>query len=122
VIYSSILSTGEGFLPELHNWTGRTEKEDVAIVANFTFVARDSETKKAAPVNQLVPETEEEKRLYALGEARNELKKQQRKQGIPDASKEEVDKQRLKDILSEVGGIPTLRGCRNFFIPHVASL
>jgi len=93
----------------LHNWTGRTEKEDVAIVANFTFVARDSKTKKAAPVNQLVPETEEEKRLYALGEARNELKKQQRKQGIPDASKEEVDKQRLKDILYEVGGIHTLR-------------
>lgn len=80
---------------------GRTEKEDVALVANFTFVARDSETKKAAPVNQLVPETEEEKRLYALGEARNELKKQQRKQGIPDASKDEVDKQRLKDILFE---------------------
>jgi len=104
-----MLSAERGFLPGLPTWTGRTEKEDVALVANFTFVARDSETKKAAPVNQLVPETEEEKRLYAQGEARNELKKQQRKQGNPDASKEAVDKQRLKDILSEVGGKSNLK-------------
>ena len=74
------------------------------MVANFTFVARDSETKKAAPVNQLVPETEEEKRLYAQAEARNEHKKWQRLQGNTDTSKEAVDKQRLKAILSEVGG------------------
>lgn len=84
--------------------TGKTEKEDVALVANFTFVARDSETKKAAPVNPLAPETDEEKRLFDRAEKRNELKKQQRKLGIPDASKDAVDKQRLKDILSEVSG------------------
>lgn len=78
------------------------------MVANFTFVARDSATKKAAAVNQLAPETEEEKRLFAEGQARNELKKQQRKQGNTDASKEEVNKQRLKNILSEVRRKPTL--------------
>jgi acyl-coenzyme A thioesterase 9 len=85
---------------------GRAAKENVALVANFTFVARDSDTKKAAPVNPLVPETGEEKRLYEEAEARNELRKWQRKQGNTDASKEAVDKQRLKDILSEVGGKP----------------
>lgn len=101
--------------PRVYDWTGRTEKEDVALVANFTFVARDSETKKAAPVNQLVPETEEEKRLYAQAEARNELKKRQRKQGNGDVSKEAIDMQRLKDILSEVGGIISIRQIVSLF-------
>ncbi|KAH9551137.1 hypothetical protein CY35_10G107600 [Sphagnum magellanicum] len=74
-------------------WVGRSSMEirmevnqpidgedNVALVANFTFVARDSQTQKAAPVNYLVPETEEEKHLYALGEAHAAEKKKQRMQ------------------------------------------
>lgn len=71
------------------------------MVANFTFVARDSETKKSAPVNQLVPETEAEMSLFAEGESRNEHRKQRRQQGSLDASKEAVNQKRLKDILAE---------------------
>ncbi len=52
-------------------------EDNIALVANFTFVARDSQTQKAAPVNYLVPETEEEKHLYALSEARAAEKKKQ---------------------------------------------
>lgn len=54
--------------------------ESVALTANFIFVARDSKTGKAAPVNQLSPETEQEKLLYKEAEARNELRK--RKRGV----------------------------------------
>jgi acyl-coenzyme A thioesterase 9 len=57
-----------------------TGEDNIALVANFTFVARDSQTQKAAPVNYLVPEREEEKHLYALGEARAAEKKKQRMQ------------------------------------------
>ncbi len=60
--------------------TAITGEDNVALVANFTFVARDSQTQKAAPVNYLVPEREEEKHLYALGEARAAEKKKQRMQ------------------------------------------
>lgn len=83
--------------------TEKPEKENIALVANFTFVARDSETKKSAPVNQLVPETEAEMSLFAEGESRNEHRKQRRQQGSLDASKEAVNQKRLKDILAEVG-------------------
>ena len=54
------------------------EKENVALIANFTFVARDWQTQKAAPVNHLVPQTEEEKQLYALGAARDAHRKKLR--------------------------------------------
>ncbi|KAI8850839.1 HotDog domain-containing protein [Chytridium lagenaria] len=37
------------------------------LAAKFTMVARDSETNKAAPVNQLKLESEEERRLFRLG-------------------------------------------------------
>nr|XP_017238926.1 PREDICTED: acyl-coenzyme A thioesterase 9, mitochondrial [Daucus carota subsp. sativus] len=50
----------------------------VALMANFIFVARDSKTGKAAPVNRLSPETKEETLLYEEAEARNELRKQKR--------------------------------------------
>lgn len=75
------------------------------MIANFTFVARDSETKKATPVNPMDPKSEEEKHLYAEGEARDEHQKQHRKkqqQGKIDILKVEKDTQRLKDLLSEV--------------------
>ncbi|KAK7252091.1 hypothetical protein RIF29_35807 [Crotalaria pallida] len=46
-----------------------------ALVANFTFVARDSATGKAVPINQISPETEQEKLLWEDAEKRNKLRK-----------------------------------------------
>lgn len=54
------------------------EKDDVALIANFTFVARDWKTQKAAPVNHLLPQTEEEKQLFAMGNARDAHRKKLR--------------------------------------------
>ncbi|XP_023513828.1 acyl-coenzyme A thioesterase 9, mitochondrial-like [Cucurbita pepo subsp. pepo] len=48
---------------------------DSALTANFIFVARDSKTGKAALVNRLLPETEEEKLLFEGAEARSKLRK-----------------------------------------------
>ncbi|KAI4326343.1 hypothetical protein MLD38_031667 [Melastoma candidum] len=50
----------------------------VALTANFIFVARDSKTGKAAPVNHLLPETDREKSLFVEAEARNKLRKRKR--------------------------------------------
>lgn len=49
--------------------------DSVALIANFIFVARDSKTGKAAPVNRLSPETEQEKLLFEEAEARSKLRK-----------------------------------------------
>jgi hypothetical protein len=49
-------------------------------VANFTFVARDLTTNKAAHINPLAPETDEEKALFAEGEARDAARKRERQQ------------------------------------------
>lgn len=56
--------------------TGTAEDTDsIALTATFIFVARDYNTRKAAPVNRLAPETEREKLLYKAAEARNKLRK-----------------------------------------------
>ncbi|XP_022758830.1 acyl-coenzyme A thioesterase 9, mitochondrial-like [Durio zibethinus] len=52
--------------------------DSVALTANFIFVARDSKTGKAAPVNRLSPETEHEKFLFEEAEARSKLRKRKR--------------------------------------------
>ncbi|MFQ6620361.1 hypothetical protein Gotur_000422 [Gossypium turneri] len=52
--------------------------DSVALTANFIFVARDSKTGKAAPVNRLSPETEREKFLFEEAEARSKLRKRKR--------------------------------------------
>ncbi|KFK31304.1 hypothetical protein AALP_AA6G095500 [Arabis alpina] len=52
--------------------------DSVALTANFIFVARDSKTGKAAPINRLSPETELEKLLFEEAEARNNLRKKKR--------------------------------------------
>ncbi|GMI69209.1 hypothetical protein like AT5G48370 [Hibiscus trionum] len=52
--------------------------DSVALTANFIFVARDSKTGKAAPVNRLSPETEHEKFLYEEAERRSKLRKRKR--------------------------------------------
>ncbi len=74
------------------------------MIANFKFVARDSKTKKAALVNQLVPESEEEKQLYLEAEARDEYRKQHRKQleDILGNRNAEHDQDKLKELLLEV--------------------
>ncbi|XP_024365857.1 acyl-coenzyme A thioesterase 2, chloroplastic isoform X3 [Physcomitrium patens] len=54
------------------------EEDDKALIANFTFVARDWKTHKAALVNHLVPQTEEEKQLFAMGSARDAHRKKLR--------------------------------------------
>ncbi|GAQ88735.1 Acyl-CoA thioesterase [Klebsormidium nitens] len=51
------------------------------LVANFTFVARDITTNKAAAINPLAPDTAEEKALFAEGEARDAARKVRRKSG-----------------------------------------
>ncbi|KAA0041987.1 hypothetical protein IC582_001891 [Cucumis melo] len=51
------------------------KSDSVALTANFIFVARDSQTGKAALVNRLLPETEEEKLLFEGAEARSNLRK-----------------------------------------------
>ncbi|PSS35753.1 Acyl-coenzyme A thioesterase [Actinidia chinensis var. chinensis] len=73
--------------------------DSVALVANFTFVARDSTTGKSALVNQIIPETEQEKMLWEEAEERNKMRKQKRLQYKKEIGDGEVD--RLKELLSE---------------------
>ncbi|KAI3685283.1 hypothetical protein L6452_34524 [Arctium lappa] len=51
-----------------------------ALVANFTFVGRDSKTGKSATINQIMPETEKEKLLWQEAEERNASRKKRRAQ------------------------------------------
>ncbi|GAU14561.1 hypothetical protein TSUD_96250, partial [Trifolium subterraneum] len=69
-----------------------------AIVANFTFVARDSNTGKAVPINKVSPETEKEKLLWEEAEQGNisrKKKKEEQKHG------ESGDNARLIALLAE---------------------
>jgi acyl-coenzyme A thioesterase 9 len=70
-----------------------SDSDSVVLTANFIFVARDSKTGKAAPVNRLSPETAREKLLFEQAEARNNLQK--RKRGG------EEEEKKLKDLLAE---------------------
>lgn len=54
---------------------GAIQKDDVLLTCAFTMVSLDPMTKKPVPVNPLIPETTEEKRLYALGEKNSVDKK-----------------------------------------------
>ncbi|XP_021300767.1 acyl-coenzyme A thioesterase 9, mitochondrial [Herrania umbratica] len=72
--------------------------DSVALTANFIFVARDSKTGKAAPVNRLSPETEHEKFLFEEAEARSKL----RKRKIIDRREfENGEVNRLESLLAE---------------------
>ena len=44
--------------------------EDVLLSASFTMVAKDPITKKSTPINQLILETDEERKLFQVGEQR----------------------------------------------------
>ncbi|XP_031391221.1 acyl-coenzyme A thioesterase 9, mitochondrial [Punica granatum] len=74
--------------------------DSLALTANFTFVARDPETGKSAPINQISAETEREKLLWEEAEERNKLRKKMKelKRGI---EKTEEDLSRLQALLSE---------------------
>ncbi|XP_021849273.1 acyl-coenzyme A thioesterase 4, mitochondrial isoform X2 [Spinacia oleracea] len=50
----------------------------LALVANFTFVARDGATGKSSPINQILPATTQEKMLWEQAEARNKMRKMKR--------------------------------------------
>ncbi len=85
---------------ELTEVTGR---DNVALIANFTFVARDPQTQKATQINPLTPQTEEEKHLYALGEVHSaEQKKQRMLQQQNSSYIPGVDNERLNKLLAEV--------------------
>lgn len=75
----------------------------MGLIANFTFVARDSITKKAAQINRLTPETEEEKKLFQEGETRDAMRKHQRggASDVSKAAKAVQDDLRLKALLTE---------------------
>uniref|UniRef100_A0A7N1A7P3 HotDog ACOT-type domain-containing protein n=1 Tax=Kalanchoe fedtschenkoi TaxID=63787 RepID=A0A7N1A7P3_KALFE len=57
---------------------GSDVSDTLALTANFIFVARDCKTGKAAPVNRLAPQTEQERLLFNQAEARNNLRKRKR--------------------------------------------
>ncbi|GJU49544.1 acyl-coenzyme A thioesterase 9, mitochondrial [Tanacetum coccineum] len=67
--------------------------ETVVLSANFIFVARDSKTGKAAPVNRLLPETDTEKLLFEEADERNKLRKLKRgeKKGIANGENNRLD-------------------------------
>ncbi|KAF7805300.1 acyl-coenzyme A thioesterase 9, mitochondrial-like [Senna tora] len=72
--------------------------ESLALVANFTFVARDTVTGKSASINQISPETEQEKFLWEEAEERNKRRKQKRAEY---KSGENRDTTRLSALLAE---------------------
>lgn len=73
--------------------------KSVALVANFTFVARDAKTGKSAPVNQILPETEQEKLLWKEAEDRNKMRKKNK--ADKQLNIENTDKERLDALLAE---------------------
>uniref|UniRef100_A0A803MFN9 HotDog ACOT-type domain-containing protein n=1 Tax=Chenopodium quinoa TaxID=63459 RepID=A0A803MFN9_CHEQI len=78
---------------------GSFASDSVALTANFIFVARDSKTRKAAPVNRLSPETDKEKILFEEAEERSKYRKRKGGLNKKDYANGEVD--RLATLLSE---------------------
>ncbi|XP_024989839.1 acyl-coenzyme A thioesterase 9, mitochondrial-like isoform X3 [Cynara cardunculus var. scolymus] len=70
-----------------------------ALVANFTFVGRDSKTGKSASINPISPETAKEKMLWQEAEERNASRKKRRTQMKNIESGKEVE--RLNALLAE---------------------
>ncbi|KAJ8615918.1 hypothetical protein MRB53_035290 [Persea americana] len=77
--------------------------DPIALTANFTFVARDSKTGKAAPVNRLKPETEQEKQQMEEGDTRDRLRKKKREEQRRENGVHSLhgDVSRLKALLAE---------------------
>lgn len=72
----------------------------LALTAHFTFVARDSQTGKSAPVTPISPETEREKVLWEEAEKRNKLRKSMREAHRQYFASKEMT-QRLQELLAE---------------------
>lgn len=75
-------------------------QDSQALIANFTFVARDSKTGRSAIINQITPETEKEKLLWQEAEERNKLRKEKRKQQKKEIENEK-EAERLNALLTE---------------------
>ena len=73
--------------------------DSLALTANFTFVARDSKTGKSAPINQISPETDQEKLLWKEADDRNQTRKKKRGENKKDMDDKEAG--RLKALLAE---------------------
>eukprot|EP00258_Populus_trichocarpa_P011956 XP_002321229.3 acyl-coenzyme A thioesterase 9, mitochondrial [Populus trichocarpa] len=78
---------------------GSDTSDSVALTANFIFVARDSKTGKAAPVNRLSPETEKERLLFEEAEARSKLRKRKSVEKRKEIQNGEAN--RLEALLAE---------------------
>lgn len=79
--------------------TGNPDISDSpALVANFSFAARDPATGKALPINQISPETEQERLLWEDAEKRNILRK---KRKAEQKHGENEDTARLSALLAE---------------------
>ena len=72
--------------------------DSLSLIANFTFVAWDSDTRKSALVNQVSPESEQEKILWEEAEERNKLRKKRRAERKKDFENEDSD--RLNALLA----------------------
>ncbi|KAG6630950.1 acyl-coenzyme A thioesterase 2, chloroplastic-like [Carya illinoinensis] len=96
-IVGSVIWVGRSSL-DIQLEVTRSNEDSVALTANFIFVARDSKTGKAFPVNRLSPETELEKLLYEKAEARNKLRKTR---GGDRRELENGEVNRLKTLLAE---------------------
>ncbi|KAK9062587.1 hypothetical protein SSX86_019775 [Deinandra increscens subsp. villosa] len=75
-------------------------QDSQSLIANFTFVARDSKTGKSAVINQITPETEKEKLLWKEAEERNKLRKERRVQQKKETENER-EAERLNALLAE---------------------
>ncbi|KAD7477904.1 hypothetical protein R6Q59_026501 [Mikania micrantha] len=69
-----------------------------ALIANFTFVGRDSKTSKPAIINQILPETEKEKQLWKEADERNKLRKKRR---VEQTKEIENETERINALLAE---------------------
>ncbi|KAH7043831.1 HotDog domain-containing protein [Macrophomina phaseolina] len=54
----------------------KVKEEDILLHCTFTMVSLDPGTKKPVNINPIVPETEEEKRLYEIGEQNSKHRKE----------------------------------------------
>ncbi|KAL5583544.1 hypothetical protein UlMin_015986 [Ulmus minor] len=75
-----------------------SDSDSDSLVANLTFVARDSRTGKSALVNQISPETEREKLLWKEADERNKMRKKMREEKRDIENK---DTDRLNALLAE---------------------
>ncbi|KAJ9128634.1 hypothetical protein P3X46_034674 [Hevea brasiliensis] len=89
-------------LEVIQSTEGTSDPSDsLALMANFTFVARDSNTGKSAPVNQISPETLQEKLFWEEAEERNKTRKKKRTENKKDTKSENRYMERLNALLAE---------------------